>query len=429
MIKRVVALTVLEMALFGLSLFAGSPFSGSWTSEVELQPGTNAFKSLDSLFKVNYSFGSLVSASDSEVFLPGGFIWQGFGVTGKLGPLSVQADLLFGPSTNDFVYAQEIFSLSLVGVDLGVYWATLSGVVLGGPADGFALRVAGSAGSVKAVSVTEFGARIQDEDVDGITIVHATTGRRRSYLTNPLVRIETPPVYGDGRTGEKITVSGFASGCVENIATTVYLTEAGFDFFKITLAGIELGLSWLEFDLTATFELQTKSVAMAPTFHLGTTTCLVPYVEVLTDAPDHTLYPPFTSFTGISLYGIGLEYSWGGVTVKDLTVFDTGRYAITTPEYGSVIEEIAEALERGHDVTADTWELFSVEVSVDGCCGGASRLLVNTYFQKGAGGAFGWGMTYAEATAGISSGISLTANVELKTTGLDHFGLGVEAAW
>jgi hypothetical protein len=427
---------VVATALFGLTLLAAGPFSGSWSNQVLVQTGPVLFKSIDSILHLDYSFGSLVATSESEVYLTGGFVWQGFGMSGRLGAFDLQTDLLFGPSTSDFIYAQAIVTTSIAGVDLGLYYAQLSDAVLGGPASGVALRLAGSMGEIDVVSVTEFGARIQDDDVDGITIYHTATGLYKGYITNPLV-----PVASDsscetggnkGFTGEKLSVSGWSFGCVADIGTTLYMTQDGFDSFTVDLAGIDAGISWLTFDFQLVFALQTKSWSITPTFVVGEAICIDTYFEVLTDAPDHTLYDSFTSITGVGLYGLGLVCSWDGVTVKDLTVLDTGSYAITTPEYGSVIEEIVTALEEGHAVYSDYWELLSIEVTGGNeCCGGQFSFLVNTYFSKTATSLFGWGMTYVEAKIPFGSTLAFSGSFEVlpAPTGLAHIGFGIEVTW
>ena len=427
MTKKILIATTLLAVVVGLTLFAGSPFSGTWSSEITFEQGTiNPFKSLDSVLDINYSFGSFLSTSKSE-FMLFGFIWQGFGITGTLGAFDIQGDVLFGPSTADYIYSQLIVEASIAGIDFGFYFAQLSDKVLGGAADGFAVRLAGSVGAFDIVSIMEIGAQIEDEDDDnfnGITIYHASTGLYKHYVTNPIV-------VGQGFTGEKLTVSGWSFGCVEDISTTLYMTCQGFDFLRFDLTGVDVGLSWLTFDVELTFQLQTKSIVLTPTLVLGEAACIDVYAAVLTDAQDNTIYGGFASLTGISLYGLGFSYSWDGVTVRDLTVLDTGCYAITTPEYGSAIEEITEALKNGHDFYPDYWELISIEVVGDGCCGGSYIFLANTYFDKNASNLFGWGMTHIEASIPINSKLFLTAEVEVDndTPGLDHFGFGFKVGW
>ena len=429
MTKKIIIAAMLITALVGLTLLAGSPFSGSWSSEITFEQGAlNPFKTLDSVLNLNYSFGSFLSTSESELMLFG-FIWQGFGITGTRGAFAVQGDLLFGPSTADYIYGQAIVSLSIAGIDFGFYAAQVSDAVLGGPADGFAVRLAGSVGILDIVSITEFGAQIEDEEDDnfnGITIYHAGTGLYKHYTTNPIV-------VGQGFTGEKLTVSGWSFGCVEDIATTLYITCAGgFEFLSVDVTGIDMGLCGLGLDVEVTFQLQTKSVVITPRLVLEEAACIEVYAVVLTDAPDNTIFGGFNSITGIRFYGFGVTTSVGNaVTLNAVTVLDTVHYVITTPEYGSVIEEITEALKHGHEFYPEYWELFSIEVVGDGCCGGSYTFLANTYFDRTATNLFGWGMTHIEGRFPISSNLFLTAEVEVDdgTPGLDHFGFGLEVGW
>ena len=419
MTRRILVATIAITALVGLTLVASGPVSGSWTSELTFRPnGTFAqfIRSLESLLVIDYTISGLTATSSSE-FQLFGFVWQEFEATGTLGVFNYQTNVLFGPSTEKkYIYAQVIGSVRIAGLDMALYFAQLSDAVLGGPADGVAIRLAGSIGAVDVVSITELGAKIKDDDFDGITIVHAGSGLERSYLTDPVV-------VGQGFTGQKVTASGLSFGCVNDITTTLYITCAGFDFLKFELEAIDIGLSWLTFDLDLTFQTTVKTLELTPTLVLADALCIDVYAEVLTDASVES------SITGIAIYGLGFSTSWNGITVKELTVFDTGRYAITTHEYGSVIEEIVEALENGHEVYADYWELLSIEVVRDGCCGGSNRFLANTYFNRDETALFGWGMTHIEGEVAINSTLSLSTQLEISTDGTDSFGFGVEVSW
>jgi hypothetical protein len=429
MAKRIPIVAIVMIALVGFAVSAAGPFSGSWSSEMRFEPGAAlSFASLDSMLTLRYALGPFRSTSESDWRL-WGFIWQGFGLTGTLGGFDVQADVLLGPSTGEFLYVQGIVSMSLAGLDIGGYWASLSDAVLGGPAAGGALRLAGSVGRLEWVGITEFGARIRDDDFDGLQIVHAATGLYRTYDTFP-ISTAGGSSCGSGWTGEKLSVSGWGFGCVEDVAATLYMScVSGWEWIRFDVEGIDIGLSWLSIDAALTFELQTKSIVLTPTFVLGKSVCVDVYVDVRTDAPDDTLYGPFTSITGIGLYGLGIACSWDGVTVKELTVLDTGRYAITTPEHGSAIEAIADAVEAGHAFYPDYWELLSIDVRRDGCCGGTHRFVVNSYFDRDAGGLLGWGMTSVEGEVAISSTLLLTGTLEVDTSGVDHVGFGFEVGW
>ena len=425
MTTRICVATAVIAMVAGLTLVAGQPLSFGVSSELLLTPRpTLLVESFASIFTVSYAFGDVLLATSTSEYRHYGFLWQGFGVMATRGPIALQADCLFTGITAEYLYGQLIVSTTIAGVEVGIYAAQLSGAVLGGPADGWAFRVAGSIGGVNIVSITEMGARIQDDDYDGITIVYAPTGDHKRYATNPLVR-------GQGFTGEKLTVSGLSVCCVEDLGATLYITcqSPSFQTLTVEAEGIDIGLCWLSLDLEVSFQLQTKSLVLTPTLVVGETVCIDAYVDVRTNAPDDTLYGNFLDLTGITVYGLGLTCSWNGVTVRELVVLDTGRYAITTPEYGSVIESIADAVADGHEFYADYWELVSVEVRQDGCCGGITSFLANTYFDRDAGGIFGWGVTHVALEAALSSGIFLTGRMEVDAAGLDHVGFGVALRW
>jgi len=384
--------------------------------------------SVDSIFILNYAFCGFVGTSFSEFYMPG-FIWQGFGLTGSFGAFDIQGDVLFGPSTADFLYAQGIVTASIAGVEIGWYWAILDDAVLGGPADGSALRLAGSFGVCEVISITEFQARIKDDDFDGITIVHTATGLSRSYDTFPISTPQTGSCC-NGWSGEKVTLGGLTFACIEDLTATVYFSCVyGFEWARFEVEEICTGLSWLSLDLELTFNIQTKSIVVTPSVVLGECVCIDTYLDIRTGAADDTLYGTFTSITGISLYGVGVSYTWQGVTVRALTVFDTGRYVLTTPQYGSVIEEIADAVAKGHDFYPGYWELYSIAVTQDGCCGGLTSFLANTYFDGNSTGIFDWALTHVEGKYAVSSTLFLTVLVELDNDGLDQFGVGFEVSW
>ena len=417
MITRMLATVVVVLSIASLSLLA-APLSGRWQASLAIDPNPFSFTELASTFTINYSMGDFTATSESDLLLAG-FIWQGFGITGNLGAFNVQGDLLFGASTADFIYDQLIVTTSIAGIDFGLYWAQLSGAVLGGPADGSVLRIAGSIGDIDVESYFELGAQMEDtgdDDFNGITIYHAASGAHKHYLTNPLV-------VGQGFTGERIIVSGWGYGCVKDITTTLYMTQHGFDFIKFDLAGIDVGLSWLSFDVDLMFQLQTKTLVLTPTLNLGKSTCIDVYADLLTD-PTMT-----TSISGIGVYGLGFVSSFGNVKVKDLSVFDTGHYAITTEKYGSVIEDKGDALKYGHNFYPDYWELFSIEVTGDGCCGGSYTFLANTYFDANSSSLFDWGMTHIEATLPINSFLFLNSEIEIDSTSVEHLGLGISVSW
>jgi hypothetical protein len=414
MIRRTCWTALLLFAGAALPLAAGT-LSGSTSLCIGFDPIAGTFDGLDLGYEVDYTLGAVTLSTDGLLALPGMWIWQGFSAVGRLGGYGLTTNVLFGPSTADYLYAEAIVELSIAGIDVGWHAAQLSDAVLGGPADGWALRVAGSVATFDLVSITELGARIEDEEFDGITIVHAATGLERHYATDPVVP-------GQGFTGEKLSVRGLSFGCVD-LDATLYLTCAGFQYVSFGVSGIEVGaLPWLTFDVELTFELQTKSLALVPRLVLGEIACIELYAGLDWDAA--TL-----SVDGVRFYGIELTGELGPVTVRDVTVFDLNRYAITTEAYGSIIERLVDAIEDGHSYYPDYWEMLSIAYRGDGCCGQELTFLANVYFDEASTDLFDWAMTHVEATIPFAEALSFTLGMEMHTAGVSSLAFGFHLDW
>ncbi len=419
MTKKIVFATLVACMLVSVGGLSGT-LSGTWEGRMAVDLNPFSFSELSSSFTASYALGSFTGTSSSE-FGSIGFIWQGFRIIGMWGGVQIQGDALFGPSTADYLYGQLIVKASIAGLHLGVYTAELTDAVLGGPADGSVIRLAGSIGSVHIVNLFELGARIEDKEFKGITIYHAATGLYKHYTTNPIVYAPDGSSCG-GFTGEKIAVSGLSFGCVRDVTMTLHMTYHGFDYLKVSLTEIETGISWLKFDIDLKFELQTKAVVLTPTINLGKSACIDLYAEVLNGSASGTV-------TGIGIYGLGFTTTLRNVTAKDLIVFDMGKYAITTERYGSVIEKRATAVKEGYTFYPDYWELFSISVTKDGCCGSKYHFLVNTYFVKNTSTLFGWGMTYIKLQIPFSQNFYLNSDFTVSSTGSTKLGFGVKLDW
>ncbi|MFC2108038.1 hypothetical protein ACFLS5_01080 [Candidatus Bipolaricaulota bacterium] len=405
---------VLLLVSVAFSLTAGT-LSGSTSLWIGFDPVAGALDAFDLGFAVDYTLGAVTLSTDGLLVLPGTWIWQGFSAVGRFGGYGLTTNVLFGPSTTDYLYAEAIAELSIGGIDVGWHAAQLSDAVLGGPADGWAVRVAGSVSGFEIVSISEFGARIEDEEFDGNTIVHAATGGERHYATDPLVP-------GQGFTGEKLSIRGLPFRCAE-LDATLYLTCAGFEYVSFGVTGIEVGaVPWLTFDVELTFELQTKSLALTPRLVLGEVACIEVYAGLDWDGGS-------VSIGGIGLYGIELVGQLGPVTVRDVTVFDLNRYAITTEAYGSVVKRLVDAIEEGHSYYPDYWEMLSIAYRGDGCCGQELTFLANAYFDEGSSGLFDWAMTHIEAEIPFGAGFSFTLGMEMHSAGVDSLAFGFHVDW
>jgi hypothetical protein len=414
MLRRVVTMVVAVTGIASFALLVAGSLGGSWDTETRID-GTPSLESLQSVLDLDYSWSTLTVTSESELQLFG-FLWQGLGVRGTLGAFNVQGDLLFGPSTGDYLYLQMMASFELASAEVAAYFAQLSDAVVGGPADGFAIRLSGAIGNLDITSITALGARVRDDEYGGITIVHAASGLYRTYDTNPLVP-------GQSFTGQKLTLSGLTFGCANDIKASLYFTCDGFDSLTLTAEGIKTNLPWLSLDAELTFQIQTKSLVLVPRLTLGQVACLNVYADLVTSGADQALVQ------GISIYGLELSCKIGSITFRDLSVLDPSRYAITTPAYGTVIESIAEAIDAGHEYYPDYWEMLSLDIPIGGCCGGTSAVTLYTYFSQGSSSLLDWAMTSAEARIAFSDKLELRGGMEVSASGTKFLNFGIRYTW
>ena len=314
--------------------------------------------------------------------------------------------------------AALFIELSIAGIETVWHAAQLSDAVFGGPSDGWAVRIEGSVGAMDVVAISEFGARIEDDDFGGITIVHIETGEERHYVTDPAVP-------GQGFTGEKLSVRGLSFGCVD-LDAALYFTCDGFDYVSFGIVGIDVGgLSWVAFDADLTFEIDEKTLTLEPGLSLGEVACIEVYAELDWDSSS-------LSIDGIGLYGIELVCRLGPVTVRDVAVLNPDtvlpRYVITTEAYGSVIERRVDADEAGHEYYY-YWELLSIAYAGAGCCGGDLTFLANVYFWKHSSNLFGWSMTHIEAAIPLAETLSFTLGMEAYRSGIGSLAFGFRVDW
>ncbi len=414
--ERAIGVGAIGIALLALSGIAAGSWSAEWTAGIALEPGVTLFGGSGSTLGLAYESGPVLWTSDSELRLDVGYLWQEFGVHACLGAVDAQGAALFGPSTTDFLYAQAIVALRLAGMDVDFFYAVLGNAVLGGPADGLAIRLAGWVGGLEIVSIAECGARIEDEDFRGIDIVHGATGRYRHYATDPVVS-------GRGFTGEKLSVSGLGFGRVGNVRAIAYATADGVDFFAVEFENVDLGIGPIETDLKLAYDIEASRATATPTVAIGGgLLCVESYLGVYFGAQE-------SEVVGLGLGGVAVACDWNGVAVRTLTVLDAGRFVITTEESGSIIESIDDAVENGDEYYADYRELLSIESIWTGCFGGANRVLANTYFGGEASSAFDWAMSSVEACVGLSAAIDLSVELALTADGLDGLRAGVTLRW
>jgi hypothetical protein len=182
MIRRTAVMVLLLLVSVAMPLAAGT-LSGSTPLWIEFDPLAGAFDALDLGFEVDYTLGDVVLSTDGLLVLPATWVWQGFSAVGRLGGYTLTANVLFGPSTTDYLYAEAIVELTIDGIDTAWHAAQLSDTALGGPADGWAVRIAGSVPGFDLVSITEFGRGSRTTTSTGSRL--STPRRARSDTTRP----------------------------------------------------------------------------------------------------------------------------------------------------------------------------------------------------------------------------------------------------
>jgi len=408
-------LCCVSMLLASSAMLVGADLSGEMWFGLGLDDDT-LFTAFDVGMDVRYTIGGIELGSTSILTFPGLWIWQDFGARGTAGAFDWQTNVLFGPSTADYLYAEAIAAFSLGAVDIAIHGANISSAVVDGPADGGAIRLAGSIGSMDVVLISELGARIEDDDFGGMTMVHAATGLEYHFATDPIV-------FGQGFTGQKATVGGFSLGRCDDLTATVYMSCVGFEYASFTAEGIDLGLPWLKGDVTLSFETETKSLTLEPTIAVGTMLCLTPYLALSTPTAPYII-------EDIMVVGFEFAATWNGVTVRDVTVLDSARYAITTETSGSQFMSKAMAFDKGYGIYSDYFEMLSLEVvRGGGCCGGESRFLANVYFDGQSFQLFDWGMVYTSFELPINERLHAGLAVSASQNGLELFYVTTRIRW
>jgi len=304
------ALVFSLVCVLGLS-FAGlaQTLSGSWDTDITIDPQKTSFVdalALTSVLKVNYgigdwTFGSVTALSEN------GWTDQDFSATGVLGAFSITSALDLNPNATfgDWTTTAKV---SIAGV-------SFSGTFkLDGTDAYLTLTGKGGIGTPVVVDVkVEFGDPTAlsgcDLDFQAITI------------------------------GVDFTFCDCAP-----IESEIKFDCEGLAYIKFVTKGIAIpNLPWVTIGATLQYTLQTKTLVLTPTFDFGAITCFDLYFDVDTTGGNLT-------FNSITIYGIGIECTIGGVEFGALSQWGTG------PKTG---------LLKG----TEYWEVYWIGTDDDGCCG------------------------------------------------------------
>jgi hypothetical protein len=414
MTERILIVALVALVGSGLVLSAAGALSGSAQLGIVVN-STRWFDDMSLDVAVDYALEGLTLSSESLIVYPTTWVWQAFAADAQFGGYGLTTHVLFGASTAEYLFAEMIVTIPIAGIDFAFHAAQLSSAVVGGPEEGWALRISGNAGPFDLISVTEFGAQIEDEDNSGITIIHAPTGQTHHYVTDPRVA-------GVGFTGQKIGIEHLDFCCSDLLAVELYFTCEGFDYLELGVAGLEPGLPWVILDVDVTFTVDEKTLMFTPGFVLGDVACFDLYAELDVDGGG-------TLVDGISVYGAELICELGSATVRDVVVFDLTEHVITTEDFGSKVEKLTAAVANRHEFYPDYWQLLSIAYSGEGCCGSPLSVLVNTYFGESSANLFDVGMVHAEASIPLAESLTFTLSADFEYPSIWSLSFSFDIAW
>ena len=193
---------------------------------------------------------------------------------------------------------------------------------------------------------------------------------------------------------------GVSFGCVEELSVDIgFDCDEGFTDLRLSAGDIETGFSWLEVDLSITYSTTVKQVRLSPSLELNTVgMCFTPFIQLHTGTET-------TLLDGLSLYGIRIRCSDNGVTFESLTYLD-----------------------GIHHTKEDYWEMFSISVDGDTCCGGGFDFEVKTHFGTTTS-LFDWAETEFEAEFGLGESYVVNTYVSFIPAGIGGLTLGLSFTW
>ena len=372
--KKALVLTLALALGLGFAAFAG-PLSGEWSSDITIAPQqTNSFTGFDSTITVDYTVGGWVFESVTGFSLTG---WekQAFSANGVLGAFTLDSDLVFSPSGASFTSWDSTGSVSIAGVSLNGEF------LLGATGSGWTFGASGGAGDLSLGANVYFNSKSTSSGL---------------ALDNDEYCFCFTSVDFD---------ASFPFACIDLVDVSVAFSDEGFDGITFSATGIAVpSISWLTFDADLTFDDGTagKSLTLTPNINLGDFTCITLYYGLLTAGT--------YQITGIDFYGIGLEYSWNGVSFSSQSSF-------------------ASAKNEGITGKAAYWEKFSIASAADSCCGGGFSFSLDTYFKTGSTLLFDWGETDASIKYGLGSNFTVSTGLNVTDDGFSKWTLGFDVTW
>jgi hypothetical protein len=397
-----------------VSVLGRDGFTGSWQAEIGLSPQqAQPFSAFQSTLDVGLSLSFLEIASVSD-FLFDGWLWQEFDLTAALGGVRFDGQILFEPQTGSFIYAQGILSVEFPPVVVSLYGAAVGETLLQPTNYGYVFDIYGEilGGALSFESATFMGA-----DLSGITFAAATSFptslATKTFLTDPT--IDALPV---GFSGQELTFSGSAFGCIELMSLTTF-GKTGFESQQIELSFIRLFGLPLCIKLDFIYSLQTKSYVFTPSLE-SDYGCLSIYTNLIGSGG---------TITGVEVYGIAFECTLAGATLTSVSNLNTTDYVITTPEFCFIVESLVEATTEGHlYYPQEYWEIVSLVVDVPpiGC---GFTFSADTFFSTSTGLLFDWAQSTMGVTLALGTSVSMSTSITVDVTGFTEWTLAFEVSF
>ncbi|HEC63385.1 MAG TPA: hypothetical protein ENI38_03250 [Candidatus Acetothermia bacterium] len=375
-------LLALIVVMLGSSLAAGMEVHGSFDISISLDPGTGTLQDLSGTCTLIGSWGFLRLGSTLD-FEEIGLTWI-LGTLGfDAGVAGVTGDALFGAVNAAFLYGLLTGWMKLGGAEFYGYYVMADPDGDGVFEQGGLFRATASLpGGALFESLTMFGA-----DMSGVSFAQPGVDKTYYFAVAP----QTGSTGIIEFTGQKITFSNLGFGCAV-LESETYFTKSGFEYQLFSITVHTATVLTLEVDIL--FTVQTKSVTITPILDLSYG-CVYVYTELQV--------VDYFTITGLTIYGVRLEASFGNFKIVEIMSFDEVNYDLILDPY---------------------WEQFTVEVCQPACCGGYAIFRVDTYFEEGSLNIFDWGRTDFYLEIPVASFFTLWSGMGIDPSGLVEWEIG-----
>jgi hypothetical protein len=366
--KRALVLSLICVVGLAFAGF-GQTLTGSWITEVCLDPQTASFAdaiSLDSVLTVTYGIGDWAFTSVTSM-TGAGWDDQTFSVSGLFGLITVASALDFGP-TGTFDSWDTTLGLSMAGVD---FTAVFSLEPLDSQLDLSLVAGLGSAveGSIDIVFGGEEGC---DFDFTSVAI-------GLDFLFCDCAPIET---------------------------TILFDCTNGFVSFTAATGGIAIpNLPWVTIGAELVFTLTDKELTITPAFDFGPIVCFDLDFAVV-ESGGQTFPGDTLILSSIEIVGIGIGCTIGGVEFYAYSDLDT----TLAPE--------------------DIWEYYTIGLDADACCGGVFEFDAYFGFNDAGLTLFNLAVVEIDMKVNVTEQFAFTMGLDVDLAGgFTSWCLGFEVTW